>query len=384
MARLWTRPFIQMTVSLLLFFTAFYLLVPTMPLYVIELGGNDSLVGLAAGVFTITAVLFRPIVGGLLDQYGRRLFVLFGMAVFALSMYLYNWVGGIALLLVLRIVHGFGWAFSTTAAGTAVTDMIPESRRGEGLGWYGLAMTGAMAIGPMLGTWTLQNHAFWDLFLVATGLSVVALFLAAATPMPFTPKSTRRKLALYDPSLVPIMVAVAFLSVAYGGLITFLPLFAASIDVNAGVFFLLYAATLTVIRPIAGKLSDRHGESSVILPATAVAVLALLTIALSRGVFGVVAAAVLYGAGYGAAQPALQAATIRLVRPDRIGVANASFFTAFDLGIALGAAALGGVAQAFGYRTLFVTCAVSVAVSLAVFTSAVRARLAKQHASAGA
>lgn len=104
---------------------------PTMPLFIKELGGNESQVGLAAGAFTLTAVIFRPVVGGLLDRYGRRPFMVWGLVFFVLSMYLYNWIGGIALLLALRVLHGASWAFSTTAVSTSVTDIIPIARRGK-------------------------------------------------------------------------------------------------------------------------------------------------------------------------------------------------------------------------------------------------------------
>jgi len=87
-------------------------------------------------------------------------------------------------LLFMRFVHGIGWAFATTAASSAVSDIVPTTRRGEGMGWYGLAMTLAMAVGPMLGTWTLEQGSFGGVFLLATGLAVAAL---AAVSLPRYP-----------------------------------------------------------------------------------------------------------------------------------------------------------------------------------------------------
>ena len=135
MERLWTRSFVLMSLGSLFFFTSFYLLLPTMPLFIKELGGLDAQVGLAVGVFTFAAVVVRPFAGGLLDQYGRRPFLLAGLALFAVSMFLYGWVGGVGTLLIVRVVHGIGWAFATTAAAAAITDIVPPSRRGEG--WAG-------------------------------------------------------------------------------------------------------------------------------------------------------------------------------------------------------------------------------------------------------
>lgn len=375
MERIWTKPFIMMTLAMLLLFTGFYLTLPTMPLFVQELGGSEAQVGLAAGVFTLTAVLFRPIVGGLLDRYGRRSFMIGGLLLFVLSMYLYDWVGAIAVLFALRALHGAGWALSTTAVSTSIADVIPVSRRGEGMGWFGLAMTIAMAIGPLLGVWALESGSFHRLFLLATLLSGAALLLAAVTRLPVHAATGPRKIVLFEKSVVPINIALFFAAVSYGGITTFLPLFGPSIEVNPGTFFLVYAVALTIVRPMAGKLSDRFGETCVILPALVVTVLSLAVLSLSNGLAGVIAAAVLYGIGFGSAQPALQAANLRMAPPDKRGVASASFMTAFDLGIGLGSIALGWVSQYAGYEVLFAVCAASVAVSAFVFLAFVRQRL---------
>lgn len=372
MERLWTKPFIQMTVGMLFLFTGFYLLLPTLPLYIKHLGGSESQVGLAAGAFTLTAVVFRPMVGGLVDRYGRRAFYIWGLLFFVLSMYLYDWVGSILLLLALRILHGASWAFSTTSIGTVITDLIPTSRRGEGMGWYGMAMTIAMAIGPMLGTFIVSGYSFRMLFLVATILSLIAFILAYMTRAPYQAKPSAGRIQLVEKSVLPVTVAIFFLAVAYGGITTFLPLFAESIRVNPGTFFLVYAVALTLIRPFAGKLSDRFGEAAVIIPSLVVTAAALIVLSMSNGLIGLITAAILYGIGFGSAQPALQAATLRIAPENRRGAANASFMTAFDLGIGLGAIILGLVSERIGYTYLFTVTAASVVVSLVIFTIFVR------------
>lgn len=379
MERLWTKPFIVMTVAMLVLFTGFYLLLPTMPLYIKSLGGTESQVGLVAGVFTLTAVVFRPIVGGLLDRYGRRPFMIAGLLLFVLSMGLYPWASAFALLLALRVLHGASWALSTTAVSTSITDMIPASRRGEGMGWFGMAMTVAMAIGPTVGVWALDEGEYSRLFGIATGLSAVAFLLAITARIPKHPRSSSRKIVLFERSVLPLTAALFFLSVAYGGITTFLPLFGESIRVNSGTFFLVYALALTLARPVAGKLSDRFGEAVVIVPGLVVTVLSLAVLSFSTNLAGVIVAAVLYGIGFGSAQPALQAANLRLAPPERRGVASASFMTAFDLGIGLGSIVLGWVSQYTGYETLFLVCAGSVLVSAAIFVSLVRGRLAKRR-----
>ncbi|WP_243526848.1 MFS transporter [Bacillus pseudomycoides] len=367
MERLWTKNYIMLTITALLLFSGFYLLMPTLPMFIKQLGGSESQVGFIIGVFTISAVIFRPIVGGLMDRYGRMVFIISGLLLFAITMYFYDWVTGVIFLVVLRILHGISWAVATTSIGTAVTDVIPQSRRGEGMGWYGLAMTLGMALGPVLGLWVIKSFSFHYLFLLCTGLALVAFILALGTKIPAIQHASKKPISFFEKTLLPIAIVTFFLSLTFGGITTFLPLFAAKIQVNAGTFFLVYAVTLTVVRPFAGKVSDKYGEGIIIIPALFTLIAALLVLAMTNGIVGLVITAILYGIGFGSAQPALQVAMIRLASPEKRGIANATFFTAFDLGIGLGSILLGFVSQLMGYQMLFIVCAVSGFVSLLIF-----------------
>ncbi|WP_313638754.1 MFS transporter [Paenibacillus sp. FSL K6-0276] len=367
MERLWTKNFIMLTITALLLFSGFYLLMPTLPMFIKQLGGSESQVGLIIGVFTISAVIFRPIIGGLMDRYGRRVFIISGLLFFAITMYFYDWVTGIMFLVVLRILHGVSWAVATTSIGTAVTDVIPQSRRGEGMGWYGLAMTLGMALGPIVGLWVTKSYSFHYLFLLCTVLALIAFILGFGAKVPAVQNTSKKPISFFEKTVLPIAIVTFFLSFTFGGITTFLPLFAANIEVNTGTFFLVYAVTLAVIRPLTGKISDKYGEGVIIVPALFILIVALFVLTMSKGLIGVVITAILYGIGFGSAQPALQVAMIRLAPPVKRGVANATFLTAFDLGIGLGAILLGFVSQLMGYQMVFITCAISGFISLVLF-----------------
>lgn len=372
MERLWTRSYIVMIIGMFFLFTAFYMLYPTLPLYLKEKGGNDSQVGLSMGLFMLCSVFFRPFIGGLLDRFGRRIFIVVGLLFFATAMYMYNWVDGIIIFMVLRVFHGMSWAVSSTSISTAVTDLIPPFRRGEGMGWSGIAMTLAMAIGPMIGLSITQSLSYHSLFLLAVVLSIIALCLTLSAKHTFKPQVKKKKVALFEKSVLPVTVSVFLLFIAYGGITSFVPMFADTLKVNSGTFFLVYAATLVLSRPISGKLSDRYSETIVILPALAITILALIVLSFSTNLFGFIISAILYGIGFGSAQPALQAATFRLANPERIGAANASFATGTDLGLGLGAIILGWVSQKTNFQVLFLVSALSVVLSLVLFTFFVR------------
>ncbi|MEH7414540.1 MFS transporter [Neobacillus drentensis] len=368
MERLWTRSFIAMTVGMFFLFTAFYMLYPTLLLFIKQIGGNESQVGLAMGAFMLSAVIFRPFIGGLLDRFGRHPFIFWGLLFFAAAMYMYNWIGGIVVLMVLRILHGISWAITTTSILTAITDLIPPKRRGEGMGWSGMAMTLAMAVGPMFGLWVTQRLSLKALFLIAVGLTMVALLLTFAAKKPYLSNIGVGKTGFFEKSVLPFTVSVFFQFIAYGGITTFVPQFTDLIKVNSGTFFMVYALTLVLMRPIAGKLSALYGEKMVIVPSLIVTILALITLSLSTGLIGVILSAILYGVGFGSAQPPLQAAIIRIFPQERAGVANASFSTATALGIGLGAIVLGWVSEYTSFQVLFIVCAVSVVFSLLMFT----------------
>lgn len=372
MDRLWTSSFVLLSVGSLFIFTGLYLMVSTMPLYVKELGGMDAQVGLAVGAFTLAAVIVRPFAGGLLDRYGRKPFLLTGLVFFALSMYSYVWASGVGTLLLIRLLHGASWAFATTSASAAIADLLPPARRGEGMGWYGMAMTLAMGAGPILGVWALETYSFRGVFLLGVGLAVASLLVVSVPRLSFKPSAEAKRIQIYDPATLPVSLTVALLTFSYGAVTTFLPLFAVTVDVNPGIYFLVYALALTAARPLAGTISDHHGEATVIVPATVLTIVAHLVLSGAKGLGGVLAAAVIYGIGFGSAQPALQAAILSVVPRERFGIANASFFTAFDLGIGLGSTLLGWIAEWLGYRGLFAAAGLPVAISLAVFLAFVR------------
>ena len=283
-------------------------------------------------------------------------------------MYLYDWVGDSASACTADPARR-ELGFSTTSIGTVITDLIPASRRGEGMGWYGMAMTVAMAIGPMLGTYIVGGYSFQTLFLVATGLSLIAFILAYMTRAPYQAKPSAGRIQLVEKSVLPVTVAI-FFWLSLTGNYNLPPAVCRVHPGQSGNLFLVYAVALTLIRPFAGKLSDRFGEAAVIIPSLIVTAGALIVLSLSSGLPGLIIAAILYGIGFGSAQPALQRHPAHCSR--RSERRNASFMTAFDFGIGLGAILLGLVSERIGYAYLFAVTAVSVVVSLVIFTIFVR------------
>src|SRR5690625_4235247 len=139
--KIWTRDFILICLANFFIFLGFQMTLPTIPLFVKDLGGSDQVVGIIVGVFTFSALLFRPYAGHVIESKGRRFVYLVGLSLFVFSVGSFAFIVSIAILIVMRVVQGIGFGFSTTATGTIATDIIPPHRRGEVLGSCGLTGT---------------------------------------------------------------------------------------------------------------------------------------------------------------------------------------------------------------------------------------------------
>ncbi|CEP68964.1 Major facilitator superfamily [Moorella glycerini] len=381
--RIWTRDFILLSLASFLIFTGFQMLMPTLPKYVAALGGDNLVVGFTMGIFTISAVLVRPWLGREMDRRGRRGIYLLGLLIFAVAVLGYSISPSILILFLFRLLHGAGWGGSTTAGGTIVTDILPPQRRAEGLGYYGLFSNLAMAIAPALGLLVLDLAGFKVLFFTSAALALAATLVAGKIKMPAVATRGGSPPAFFEPKALHPSLIAFFMTITYGGVVTFLTLYAAERGIaNIGLFFTFYAAALMLIRPLAGMVADRYGQGPVLVPGLLAATLATLILALAGSLPVFLVAAVLYGLGFGAAQPTLQAMAVAGVAPNRRGAANGTFFSAFDLGIGLGSTLLGVVARFTGFAGMYAVASLFGLAGLLTFLAGRKGRSA-QKATAG-
>lgn len=359
MPSLWTRNFTLLTLSGFLLSLAFYMLIPTLPVFLVEgLGAAESRVGWIIAIYTLAALLVRPVAGFAVDIYGRKYILLISLLLFAVFLGLHLLAHTITVLLFLRFLHGLSWGVTTTANSTFIIDIIPEQRRGEGIGIYGLAVPLAMAVGPLAGLWLMGEGLYNRLFITAAAIATGAYLLAQCICFPaFRPHVLPRfTLArLFTPEALPVSLIMLVIMVSYGGVLSFITLYALEFNLgSAGVFFSVYAVGLTLSRLVAGRIFDRQGPTR-ITPAGLVALSSgLLVLWLWQQPAGLIVAGFLFGLGLGIVFPTFQAMINNLVEPWRRGAANSTLFTALDLGIGTGAvvtgylASLVGLSEAFG------------------------------------
>lgn len=364
--RLWTKDFLSVSLSGFFVFLVFYTMMATLPIFVIDnLGQEDSKVGLVVTCFLIASVAIRPFAGIWLDTIGRRKILIISLVFFTLTTFLYPFINNFALLLLLRFAQGIAFGLGTTATGTIVAEIVPISRRGEGMSYYSSSMILAMVFGPYLGINLMNHFTFHILFFVCGFFAIIALIfgLFIAIPKQTLKAKTRIKPSqLIERSALPISITSAIISFGYSGIISFITLYAKNlgfVDV-ASFFFIVYAVFILGSRPFTGKLFDRKGANIIVYPGIILFTIGLVVLSFSTVPTIFLFSAALIGLGYGSIVPSFQTLAINTAAPAKKGMATATFFMFFDTGMGIGSYVLGIVSAKASFHIMYVITAIAV------------------------
>jgi MFS family permease len=381
---LWSKNFVRISIANLFMATGFYFLIPTLPVFIVdELGAGPGQVGYILGVYTLSALLIRPFAGYAADAWGRKWIYLISFLLFTVLLGFYVAAYSFAVLLLLRFIQGFTWGAATTSSSVLVVDIVPPSRRGEGIGIYGLSFTLAMAVGPMIAL-SILKHSSYNLMFASSALVAGLGFLiilgfrfpAYEKPAGYERFSLNR---IIEPRTLPMALVQLVYGLTYGGLMTFITLYAKSHNIeNAGVFFMVFAAGIAVSRIISGRVFDRRGPAMLMAVGLTAGASGFVLLGLTSEMSGFVAAAILAGVCMGVVMPSLQAMANNVVEPQRRGAANATFISAFDIGIGGGAMLLGLVAEMSSLEGMFLFSALLLLIALVIFFAYVM-RFYKKH-----
>jgi len=368
--QLWTKSFLLLCLSNLFIFTSFYCLLPTLPLFITDvLAGDTKIVGYIFGIFALAAVLSRPLAGHLLDTLGRKAILRLSLLLLTLAMLAYNWVTSLVLLVILRGIHGIFWGFATTASGTTATDLVPAVRRGEGIGYYGLSNTIAMAAGPLLGLEILQRFGFSILFIISFGFAAFGfLCVWGIEHQAVNISANTKSIILFEPKVFSFASIMFFVAALYSGVLSFIVLFGKEIDIeNPGSYFLAFAAALFLSRPYAGKILDQQGPIKIMSIGFAALASSFLSLFFANGIVLFMMSAVLFGVGFGIIQPTALTMAINKVGALQRGVANGTIMTAFDLGVGCGAILLGMLSSSVGLSMMYLVSCFIVIIPFVIF-----------------
>ena len=260
---LWTQAFILHFITSFLLAMSLYFILTALPLYVIEeLHGDMRSAGLITTFFTLAAVVSRPFLGYLLDTFGRRIVMLVSLFLFACVNFSHVFVASIGTLFVLRILHGLPWGAAQTATSTLAVDLVPEARRGEGLGYFGLNFTFAAALGPFLSFSLLALTNFHTLFIASTVLGAGALVVSFFTRYEdIKNKHARFRISeIIERRILIMALATLLMTTCWGAILSFIALYAKDQHLPGPAwYFTLDAVGTLVSRVKAGQLFDKHG-----------------------------------------------------------------------------------------------------------------------------
>lgn len=365
-SKLWTKNFILALVVNLFISMVFFLLTTTMALYAVErFHASDSTAGFVASAFVLGAVVARIFSGLLLEAIGRRPVILVTMILFVAASLLYIPTDSLAWLLVLRIVHGMAFGAGATAVAASAQALIPDARRGEGTGYFGVSTTLSTAVGPFLGVLMAGTGDYSGIFYFSAASSVaalvVSLFLRDPEQRPAQQQGPFRLRwqDIFEPAALPISVMILLICMAYSCILTFLTSYAAaqgSASV-ASLFFLIYAATVLVCRLFVGRIQDRRGDNSIMYPALLAFALGLALLIPAPTIWTITGAAILSGMGFGTIMPGAQAIAVKESSMVRISTATATYFLLLDLGVGVGPIVLGALVPLLGYQGMYGTLA---------------------------
>lgn len=367
---IFTHSFVSVTIINFLVFFSFQMIFPTLPLYVHKLGGSDSVIGFVMGIFTVTSLLTRPFAGLALDKLGRCKVFMFGLSVLCLSAFSYSFAAAISVIVAIRLLHGIGWGISGTSNATIAAALLPKKRFAEGIGYFALSNSLSMAVAPASGLYIAAHFGFGKMFLFSGFLVTAALVLSAFVKYPpYRPqKAAAKHQSLYDLQALGPTFLLFCTSATFSSIASFLPLFAAQRGVaHIGWFFTVYAVAIFFSRLMTGKLVDRKGYAIALVPGLAGLIAALLLVSQAETLPMFLVPAFIYGLGFGACQMTLQTMVVKNVPSERLGAANATFFSGMDLGNGLGALTLGTLAEIIGYSGMFMAAAGLVVGALGIY-----------------
>lgn len=340
---------------------------------------SSSMAGFASGIFVIGVLFARLAVGRNLDRLDLKKWLLIALIACLCFNMLYFYAHDIVVLDFARFLHGFGYGLCSSMCGTIVARIIPSFKRGVGIGYYSLSVVLASGIAPFVAVYLVNHNAFDLGFYLSLGAIVCAIvcvfamkvrelrggYLELAKPHMLKDKI----LTFIEPSAVRISFIGFMMSFCFGGIVSFIGAYCKTRDlVMAGsMFFLIYALSSLIARPIAGKIYDTKGHNAIILPSLVCFVIALLLLAFAQSGLVLILGAIACGLGYGNFISSAQSYAINTAPKDKMGLATATYYVGSDFGVGIGPYFLGFAIGAFGYTVAFVGCAFIVLCALLAY-----------------
>ena len=375
---LWTLDYVLTLLTGHFLFVSYTSMFTVIPNYVNDLGGQNWHVGVVVGAFGVLSLFVRPYVGRLIAMFGPKPIAVIGLGSFALAALLYvlpvnSWLDAAPALAHLpalaflwpvpvRMLRGIGLAATPVATSTIVVNLAPAARRAEGLSYMGIAIGTAGLYSPFLAELLVERFdSFNAAFLYASLAALlgcmfaVGLSSARTNPVAAVPAGQPREKAPLIPraAILPTLIFISFTATT-GPVNSFMPIVAAERELgNPGLFYTVNSLVTMLSLLGSGRVADRFGRASVVLPGLVVVAAGMFTLMFASAQWMLIASAMMAGAGFGLLQPGMQSLAVDRVSPRERGPAMATLQSAWDIGNSGTSFALGPVATVFGAASTF-------------------------------
>ena len=365
---LWNKTFITLLLANLVTNLSFHILVPLLPVYGLNFTASETLIGFLAASISFAALLIRPFSGVMADRGNRKKLIIitqFGAAIAILGLII---APNIWMLIVARFIHGLLFGISSTIVTVSTIQVTPEERMGQGVGLLSTTALCGQAVAPALGIWIAGNWGYSTLFAVTGILTAIAGVIIFAikdnatisSPIPVEKKKvTIRDLIAFE--TVDLALLVLIFAMITGIISNFIVIFGNERSINdIGLYFTIYASVLVITRIACGKLIDKYPFQKMVYICAIMCGAGLIIISMANSFTPLIATAVLIGAGYGVASPALQTAMIKRVPLEKRGAASATYYLGMDTSFVIGPIAMGFLVERLGFTPAFLVFCIPV------------------------
>lgn len=361
---LWNKDYIKVWIANFLLNFAFTLIVPLLPLYLWEtFAASKDMIGLCLSGYTITTLLFRPFSGYLVDTFPRKVVLVACTFVFASIFVGYLLASTLVVFTVVRTLHGAPFGAATVATSTVAIDVLPSSRRAEGIGYFGLSNNLAMAIGPAIAIYLLNlfNNNFDALFGLSLVIAVITLIVNSSIKLSVRPPVPNKKVMSLDRFFLvkgwKESIAMSCYSFSFGVVATYVAIYGKTelgITTGTGLFFTLFAIGLIISRLTGAPYLKRNLIIRNASIGVVVSLAGYILFAFVSQQWAYYLSALIIGLGNGHMYPAFQNIFLNLAEHSQRGTASSSILTAWDVGVGLGVIFGGIVAEYISYSGAFI------------------------------
>ncbi len=367
--RLWTKDFVLIALTNFLIYMVFYLLMATIAAYAVDrFHASTGIAGLVSGIFIIGILIGRLVTGRIVEDIGSRKVLIVGTLFFIITSASYFTAVNLALLIIIRFLHGAAYGVASTATGTIVAQIIPDKRRGEGIGYYSMSQILATALGPLVGIILSQRVDFSMIFMISSVIAAISFGIAFIISQPARKSSKQapekaekgfRLSSFIELTAIPISIIVLIVGFIYSAVLTFISLYSKELHLEqaASFFFVVYAIMVIISRPFSGRLLDAKGTNFVVYPCLFLFAIGMYLLGQTGNGMTLLIAGAIIGLGYGNFLSCGQAVSIKGSPSNRLGLATATYYIFLDVGFGIGPYVFGSLVPYTGYGGLYLMMA---------------------------